>query len=482
MDIIAAYREVGTFRGAAQVTGTTHKTVKRVIARHEAGGAPPGRAPRGHNYDGVAALVAGRVAKTAGRISAKRLLPSARAAGYRGSARNFRRLVAEARQAWRAEHHRGRRPAVWSPGEHLVIDWGADGGLHVFCAVLAWSRFRFVRFAADERSGTTLALLAECFEVLGGVPGTVLADRMGCLKGGVVANVVVPTPEYVRFAAHYGFRPDFCQAADPQSKGIVEHLVGYAKSDLIVPQAPFGDLDAANAAARQWCAEVNGVTHSEICAVPAERLVIERELPGGLPSLRAAIGKFVTRKAGRLSCVRFASARYPVPARLIGSQVRLRTDDGRMLVIVAVTGEVVAGHVLVAPGEASVRDEHYGGPRPDTPRRAVRPKTAAEKEFCALGPVAGAFITGAAASGATRLPAELAELNTLRAAHGEQAFLAALDRAVAFCRWQAADVRSILAAGAGLPEPGVAAGDALALDLPAVPVRPLASYAIGTLS
>jgi hypothetical protein len=31
MDIIAAYREVGTYRGAASMTGTTHKTVKRVI-------------------------------------------------------------------------------------------------------------------------------------------------------------------------------------------------------------------------------------------------------------------------------------------------------------------------------------------------------------------------------------------------------------------------------------------------------------------
>ena len=93
---------------------------------------------------------------------------------------------------WRRDHHRGRRPAVWSPGEHLVIDWGALGGLHVFCAVLAWSRFRFVRFAYDERAATTLGLLGECFEVLGGVPGKVLADRMGCLKGAVVANVVVP--------------------------------------------------------------------------------------------------------------------------------------------------------------------------------------------------------------------------------------------------------------------------------------------------
>jgi hypothetical protein len=38
MDIIAACREAGTFRGAAQIAGTTHKTVRRVIARHEAGG------------------------------------------------------------------------------------------------------------------------------------------------------------------------------------------------------------------------------------------------------------------------------------------------------------------------------------------------------------------------------------------------------------------------------------------------------------
>jgi transposase len=480
MDIIAAYREAGTYRGAAEIAGTTHKTVRRVIARHEAGGAAPARVPRGRNYDGVAVLVAGRVEKTSGRISAKRLLPAARAAGYGGSDRNFRRLVAEQKAVWRRDHHRGRRPAVWSPGEHLVIDWGALGGLHVFCAVLAWSRFRFVRFAADERAATTLGMLAECFEVAGGVPGKVLADRMGCLKGGVVANVVVPTAEYVRFAGHYGFRPDFCEAADPESKGIVENLVGYAKTDLMIPQAPFGDLAAANAAAAAWCTEVNAAVHTEICAVPAERLVAERELLAPLPSLRASIGRLVTRKVDRLSCVRFGSARYSVPVRLIGQQVGLRTDDGRLLVILAATGEAVAEHVLVAPGEASVRDEHYGGPRP-APRRAVRPKTAAEKQFCALGQVAEAFITGAAAAGCTRLPAELAELNTMRAAHGDAQFLAALGRAVAFSRWRAADVRSILAAGPGTADPRPA-GDALILDLPAVPVRPLADYALGALS
>jgi hypothetical protein len=42
---------VGTFRGAAALSGTTPKTVKRVIERHEAGGGAPVRVPRGRNYD-----------------------------------------------------------------------------------------------------------------------------------------------------------------------------------------------------------------------------------------------------------------------------------------------------------------------------------------------------------------------------------------------------------------------------------------------
>jgi transposase len=215
MDILAAYREVGSYRGAAEICGTTHKTVKRIVQRHNAGGGAPEHKDRGHNYDEVRARVTERVRVSHGKISAGRLLPAARAAGYAGSARNFRRLVAGVKAAWRAGHHRGRRPAVWAPGDTLVIDWGSEGRLHVFCAVLAWSRFRFVRFAADEKAATTLGLLAECLEMPGGVPKTVLADRMGCLKAGVVANVVVPAAEYVRFAAHYGFRPDFCEAADP---------------------------------------------------------------------------------------------------------------------------------------------------------------------------------------------------------------------------------------------------------------------------
>jgi len=485
MDIISAYRQAGTYRGAAAICGITHKTVRRVIERAEAGGVAPVRKERVRNFESVTELVTARVVASKGRISAKRLLPVAVAGGFTGSARNFRRLVAAAKRDYRREHHRGRRPAVWAPGEFLVMDWtDLGGGLHLFCAVLAWSRWRFVRFAADQQAGTTMAMVADALAAAGGVPGKVLTDRMGCLKGGVVAGVMIPTPGYVRFAAHYGFTPDWCHAEDPQSKGVVENLCGYAQLDLAVPLLTQARLEGrvlgvheGNRAAVVWCAEVNAAVHSETCAVPAARLVVEVALFKPLPSLRAQTGpEPVTRKVDRLSCVRFASARYSVPTRLIGASVVVSVQEGRLLVVEPATGEVVADHGLTTPGQASVQDEHYGGPRP-APNRGPRPKTVAEQLFCGLGPAAEAFLVGAAAAGNTRLATDLDILLDLRAAHGDDALLAALDRAVAFKRWHAADVRSILATGTAAPTPR-RPGAALVLDLPTLTPRSLNDYAM----
>ena len=328
-------------------------------------------------------------------------------------------MVAEAKQEWRRDHHRGRRPGVWLPGETLLIDWGVLAGLHVFCAVLAWSRFRFIRFADNERAATTLQLLAECFEVLGGVPQVVLADRMGCLKAGVVANVVVPTADYVRFATHYGFRPDFCNGADPQSKGMVENLVGYAKTDLMVPQLPFYDLWTRQRRRRGVVRRGQRRHPFGDRAVPLQRLARERELLRPLPSLRPEIGvKVVSRKVDKLSCIRFGSARYSVPCRLIGHQVTITTTATVLSVIAPLTGEVLAEHTLVGPGEISIDDDTTTGPVRTSRAGHPDPEPKWRRTSARLGPVAEAFLVGAAAAGVSKLGSELADINALAAAHG----------------------------------------------------------------
>jgi hypothetical protein len=83
MDIQDAYREVGTYRGGAEICGTTPKTVRRVVRAAQAAQLPE---EREHNYESVREIVAAKVEKTEGKITATRLLRVARAAEYSGAA------------------------------------------------------------------------------------------------------------------------------------------------------------------------------------------------------------------------------------------------------------------------------------------------------------------------------------------------------------------------------------------------------------
>jgi hypothetical protein len=58
-----------------------------------------------------------------------------------------------------------------------------------------------------------------------------------------------------------------------------------------------------------------------------------------------------------LSCVRFGSARYSVPSRLIGASVLVEVHCGTIRILEPFTGEIAAEHQLVTPGEVSIIDE-----------------------------------------------------------------------------------------------------------------------------
>ena len=262
------------------------------------------------------------------------------------------------------------------------------------------------------------------------------------------------------------------------SKGVVEHLAGYAQRDLIVPQLPEGgwaDLEAANAAAAHWCAEVNGHLHSETVAIPTEQLVLERRSLRPLPSLRPPLRLGEVRTVDRTGMVRYASGRYAVPSALVGQPVEVRAEDGSVLI--TRRGTEVVRHALVAPGEVAWGP--YAAPA-RRPVRGVRPRTATEVAFLSFGPVAEHFLRAAAAAGTPRLERELAEIVALAAAWGQPVLLQALERAVRFRRFKAADVRAILAQRHGLPRP-VPGGMQLELALPAVQERPLSAYALDVL-
>ena len=210
--------------------------------------------------------------------------------------------------------------------------------------------------------------------------------------------------------------------------------------------------------------------HSAILAVPAVRLEEERQVLQPLPSLRAVLRRAEQRKVDRLQAVRFGSARSSVPSTDVGHRVEVGADDG-----VVVISEV-ARPPLVGPGEVSIVDAH-DPTRARQPARPVGVRTATERSFLELGPVAEAFLRAAAAAGTTRLASERSEIVALEASWGQPPLVAALERALRFRRFTADGVRAILDAGAGVPNP-LAEGARLEMALPDVPVRPLSADAL----
>ncbi len=104
------------------------------------------------------------------------------AMGFVGDDCTIRRAVAEAKTAWKAGHRRRYRPWVPEPGMWLQFDWGkgpvvAGRPTVLFCAWLAWSRFRVVIPTWDRTMGTALACVDTVLRRVGGVPTYLLTDN-----------------------------------------------------------------------------------------------------------------------------------------------------------------------------------------------------------------------------------------------------------------------------------------------------------------
>ena len=458
MNMLEAFDLTGSLRDAGELAGVSHHTVARYVAKRDAGelaGGGPRRRER--IIDPWLGKIEEWVERSHGKIRADRCYDKLKVLGFEGSDRTVRRAVAEVK----ANHRRGRRrvyrPWIPEPGMWAQWDWGAGPAIAgratvLFCAWLAWSRFRVVVPCWDRRLATVISSLDRAMRAFGGAPTYWLTDNERTVTIDHVAGVPVRHPEMVAVGSHYGITVATCVPADPESKGGSEATVRVAKADLVPTDANlrggYGSWAELVEACEAWMAEINGREHRVTRRAPAEMLVEEQQRLHRLPEVpyTAVFGE--TRKVSWSSTISFGGVTYSVPHTLADATVWVRIDGEEVVVThCAPSGPVeVARRQRSTPGHPMIDDAHYP-PRPAGPlARQPKPASPGEAEFLALGEGARLWLIEAASAGTSRIKTKMAQAVDLARLHGQTRVDWALGRAATYGRFAESDLASILAA------------------------------------
>jgi len=224
------------------------------------------------------------------------------------------------------------------PGQQMQIDCGEfvyerDGATHKvygFCAVLGYSRMRYVQFVKRCDTPTLIRCVMRACEYFGGLPRVLLSDRMKSVLLEMDGHTPLWNPLFADFAAGIGVALRVCKAYTPQTKGKIERTIGVVKHGFW-PGVTFSDLDDLNSQALGWCDRLNGRVQRTTRQRPIDRLVHEdlQPLPPAFAWARFAAED---RRVSWDGYVSFDGVLYGLPAEaaVAGGAVQVR-DQGRHL-------------------------------------------------------------------------------------------------------------------------------------------------------
>lgn len=191
------------------------------------------------------------------KLTSTRLFEEVRAAGYAGSYTQLKEYVRQVRPAAPAD------PVVrfeTPPGQQAQVDFAEFrlpwGKRYALVVVLAYSRLLWLQFYPRQTMAVLTRGLEEAFACFGGVPAELLFDQMKaviCEDQREIGGRLLENPEFVRFAAHWGFRIRACRPYRAKTKGKVERPIGYVRQSFFYGRSFLNDADL-NAQALAWVA------------------------------------------------------------------------------------------------------------------------------------------------------------------------------------------------------------------------------------
>ena len=182
--------------------------------------------------------------------------------------------------------------------------------------------------------------IGRCLERLGALPETLVWDREGALHAGGGR----PSDAFAAFLGELRLGWRILDPHDPESKGVVERLQGYAETNFEPGRSFTGPLDFQQRLDRWFSERANVRFHRSLRCRPLDRLDEElatmRSLPERMPDVDR---RFVTRVPPD-PYLRADTNDYSLDPRLVGRRVEVRVSQRDVLAACLDTGELACRH------------------------------------------------------------------------------------------------------------------------------------------
>ena len=149
-------------------------------------------------------------------------------------------------------HAPGEAQADFGTAEY--IERGARIEGKAFNMSFPYSNQGYQQLFPGENAECLFEGLANVFGHIGGVPHEIWFDNMSAAVIDIRSGADrLLTDRFLRFSAHYGFSPVFCNKGQGHEKGSIENKVGYQRRNMLVPVPAFAVLDEYNRGLLSLC-------------------------------------------------------------------------------------------------------------------------------------------------------------------------------------------------------------------------------------
>ncbi len=274
------------------------------------------------------------------RYTTHKIYEQVRKAGYTGSESGVRSYI--------AQHQREKKhPAVFiplefDPGMDAQVDWGEAMAIlagqrmtvQFFVMRLNYSRKAFVMAFPAQKQEAFFEGHVCAFHHFGGVVRRIAYDNLKAAVQEVLQGHTRKEQErFVIFRSHYLFESHFCTPGQGHEKGGVEHEVGFARRNFMVPLPEAASFEELNADLLACCLADGQRTVDGQAVTIGQAWEIEKPSLMPLPEkdFECCVNKPVSLMP--YSQVEFETNRYSVPADNLHSKLVLKAYPFRVKIL-----------------------------------------------------------------------------------------------------------------------------------------------------